>query len=182
MSRRKPQRIKILTAGDAAVGKSCLVKRFCEGKFYSGYNSTVGVDYGVKPHTLGAGRGGGTRLNVDYWDLGGAAEYAEIRSDFWGDASGVVFVFDVADRESFESLERWLAEAGRAGVDLCGSEVHRGEPCFVVAGNKIDAPDKRRQVSEAEAHAWAADKGAEYYETSAKSGASVSEVRAWRDE
>jgi GTPase SAR1 family protein len=34
------------------VGKSCLIKRYCEGKFVSRYISTIGVDFGVRAVTI----------------------------------------------------------------------------------------------------------------------------------
>ena len=46
-------RIKIITMGDCATGKSCIVKRFCEERFVSKYISTIGIDYGVKPTKVG---------------------------------------------------------------------------------------------------------------------------------
>ena len=42
------KRIKILSMGDARTGKSCLIKRFCEGRFLEDYIPTIGIDYGVK--------------------------------------------------------------------------------------------------------------------------------------
>jgi hypothetical protein len=41
-------RIKVVSLGDAAVGKSCLIKRYCEKKFVPKYISTIGVDFGVR--------------------------------------------------------------------------------------------------------------------------------------
>jgi DnaJ family protein C protein 27 len=43
------KRLKILSLGNQYVGKSCLIKRYCEGKFVTDYISTIGIDYGVKP-------------------------------------------------------------------------------------------------------------------------------------
>ena len=50
-------RIKIISMGAPGVGKSCLIKRYCEEKFVSKYIGTIGVDYGVNvsvahPHLL----------------------------------------------------------------------------------------------------------------------------------
>lgn len=41
-------RIKVISVGPSNSGKSCLIKRFCEGRFVPRYISTIGVDYGVK--------------------------------------------------------------------------------------------------------------------------------------
>ena len=61
VSNKKPLRMKIITMGDAGVGKSCIVKRFCEERFVSKYISTIGIDYGVKPTTV---KGKDVRVNV----------------------------------------------------------------------------------------------------------------------
>ena len=47
-ARSQAIRIKIISMGDAGVGKSCLIKRYCEEKFVQKYIGTIGVDYGVK--------------------------------------------------------------------------------------------------------------------------------------
>ncbi|KAK3872990.1 hypothetical protein Pcinc_021967 [Petrolisthes cinctipes] len=39
-------RIRILSLGNPGVGKSCLIKRYCEKRFVGKYVPTVGIDYG----------------------------------------------------------------------------------------------------------------------------------------
>lgn len=41
-----PTRIKIISMGSGASGKSCLIKRYCEDRFVAKYIATIGVDYG----------------------------------------------------------------------------------------------------------------------------------------
>jgi DnaJ family protein C protein 27 len=41
-----------MSIGDAESGKSCLIKRYCEGRFIQRYITTIGVDYGVKKSTI----------------------------------------------------------------------------------------------------------------------------------
>lgn len=48
-------RIKILTLGNANVGKSCFVKRYCEDRFVMKYIPTIGIDYGVKTAAIRPG-------------------------------------------------------------------------------------------------------------------------------
>jgi GTPase SAR1 family protein len=62
----KPTRIKIVSMGDMAVGKSCIIKRYCEERFVQKYISTIGIDYGVKPHNLK-----GTDVRINFWDMSG---------------------------------------------------------------------------------------------------------------
>ena len=153
-------RLKLLTTGAAHSGKSCIVKRYCEGRFVSKYVQTVGVDYGVKPVDVD-----GTMVRVNFWDLSGHSAFLEVRNEFYKDTSATLLVYDASDRNSFEELETWLREAFRYGM--------RENTPVCVCANKIDRP---RKVSESEGRKWARDRGYDYFETSAQSGANVSEV------
>ena len=73
--------IKILTIGDAEIGKSCLIKRFCEGRFVSRYIPTIGVDYGVKKMDIK-----GYKVHINFFDLSGESDYVNISKDFIKDA------------------------------------------------------------------------------------------------
>jgi len=153
------------------VGKSCLIKRYCEQKFISRYISTIGVDFGVRPVVLDLPptRSGGNSTNdslevrVNFWDLSGDPDFADVRTEFYEHTQAMLLVYDVTARASFENLEKWLREA----------EKHGARPLItVVAANKADddAAGPQRQVSEEEGRRWAAAHSIGYYETSAKSG------------
>jgi len=101
-------RIKIISMGMAGVGKSCLIKRYCEEKFVQKYISTIGVDYGVKCVHLGT-----SDVRVNLWDLAGGDEYFEVRNEFYKDAQGCMLVYDVNNRASFNALEAWINESNR---------------------------------------------------------------------
>ena len=104
-------RVKVLSMGPGASGKSCIIKRYCEEKFVQKYIATIGVDYGVKPVTIA-----GKQVRVNFWDLSGREEFFDVRNEFYKDTQGALLVFDVANRESFESLGSWLAEAKKFGL------------------------------------------------------------------
>ena len=156
----KITRVKLLTMGAPESGKSCIVKRYCEGRFITKYIQTVGVDYGVKPCDVD-----GKKVRVNFWDLSGRPEFFEIRNEFYKDTQGALLVFDASERSSFETLEDWLKEASKFGMP-------RDLPVAVCA-NKVDKP---RKVSEAEGRQWAAQHKYDYFETSASSGANISEM------
>mmetsp|Transcript_15243 Transcript_15243/g.46205 ORF Transcript_15243/g.46205 Transcript_15243/m.46205 type:complete len:199 (+) Transcript_15243:54-650(+) len=155
-----PIRIKVLSLGSQYVGKSCVIKRYCEGRFVTKYISTVGVDYGVKPVSID-----GKTVRVNFWDLSGRKEFLEIRNEFFKDTQACILVYDVSERGTFEDLPVWLAEAHNFGMA-------RDLP-VVVCANKVD---KIRRVSEDEGRAWALNRGYAYFETSAASGANVSDM------
>ena len=58
-------RLKIISLGESGVGKSCLIKRYCEDKFVTKHVATIGIDFGVKPvEVAGAVAGAGCREPV----------------------------------------------------------------------------------------------------------------------
>ena len=154
-------RIKITSMGEGGVGKSCLIKRYCEEKFVSRYIATIGVDFGVKPVEID-----GYDVKVNFWDLSGHPEFFDVRNEFYKDTQGVLLVFDVTQQHSFEALTGWMEEAKKYGVGR--------DTVWVVCGNKVDR--SQRQVSKAVADDWAKSQGFKYFETSAKEGQSVDKV------
>jgi len=162
-------RIKILSLGSEGVGKSCLIKRFCEGRFVQKYITTIGVDYGVKPVQVL-----GHSVKVNFFDTSGGDEYKDIRVEFYDNTSGAIIVYDVTNKKSFSDLDSWLDEAGRHKTPL--SKLHKtgDSPFVVLCANKIDLP--RRQVSKEEGLEFANRHGMYYYETSAANGEAISDA------
>jgi DnaJ family protein C protein 27 len=157
----KPTQIafKIISVGNSEVGKSCLIKRYCEGRFVKRYISTIGIDYGVKKLELL-----GEKVLINFFDLSGNDDYKLIRTEFYKNSSGVVMVFDVDNRDSYISLIHWEEEMKRSGIDSSRVKV-------VVCANKAES--KNREVKEAEAMKWAKSRNFEYFETSASDGKNV---------
>ena len=156
---RQAARLKVISLGEPAVGKSCLIKRYCEDKFVSKHVATIGIDFGVKPVAL-SGHG---VVRINFFDFAGGPEYFEVRNEFYKDASGAILVFDVASKSTLDALDRWLHEAEECGMQ---------RPAMVLCGNKADG--KKREVSEADARRWAGSHGGmAYFETSAKEGDNV---------
>merc|ERR1712217_604338 len=103
--RPKALRVKVMSLGSAGVGKSTLIKRYCEGRFVQKYITTIGIDYGVKPVKVA-----GQDLKVNFFDTSGGEEFREIRVEFYEDTNGVMLVYDVTNPKSFHALDDWLAE------------------------------------------------------------------------
>jgi len=156
-----PCRLKILSMGSGGVGKSCLIKRYCEERFVSKYIATIGVDYGVKPVQLD-----GMDVRINFWDLSGHAEFFEIRNEFYKDAQGILLVYDASDRASYDDLDTSLSEALKYGANPSDVPV-------ALCANKVD---KKRGVSEEEGRQFASTRGMHYFETSACTGGNVNEM------
>jgi len=172
-------RIKILSLGEGGVGKSCLIKRYCEEKFESRYIATIGVDFGVRTVRVDApptssqantatssSSSSSLEVKVNFWDLSGHPEFYEIRQSFYKDTQGLLLVYDVTSRRSFSSLDQWLSESAK----FAARPVHT-----VLVANKADL-SSQRVVTEAEGRAWAQTRGYAYWETSACTGHNVNDM------
>ncbi|XP_048154161.1 dnaJ homolog subfamily C member 27 isoform X2 [Corvus hawaiiensis] len=163
---RKALRVKVISMGDAEVGKSCIIKRYCEKRFVSKYLATIGIDYGVTKVQIRD-----REIKVNIFDMAGHPFFYEVRNEFYKDTQGVILVYDVGSKESFDSLDSWLAEMKQE----LGPHGSMENVVFVVCANKIDA-GKLRVVDESEGRLWAESRGFLYWETSAQSGEGIQEM------
>ena len=88
-------------------------------------------------------------MRAQIWDTAGQDRYRAITNTYYRHAIGVMLVYDISNKESFENLERWLVEL----------RDHADEKIEVVlVGNKSDL-ESQRQVSTAEGQKLADDEG-----------------------
>ena len=117
--RRAPARVvrlKITSLGDAETGKSCLMKRFSENRFFPKYIPTIGIDYGVKDVRLDSISG--VTIKANLFDTSGLSDYAEAWRPFLVGTQGLILVFDVTRRETFFGLSEWLGKAEAHGLPV----------------------------------------------------------------
>ena len=151
-----------LLVGDAGVGKSSLLARFISDSFDE-QSPTVGVDFKLKHVDVD-----GTRLKLTVWDTAGQERFRTLTSSYYRGAHGVVFVYDVTSRESFENArETWRKE-----VEMYGTIANSVK---IVIGNKIDKEDERT-VAREEGVAFAKEYGCLFLECSAKTKVRVAEA------
>ena len=164
---KKTLKIKIISVGNSEVGKSCIIKRYCEKRFVPKYLQTIGIDYGVTKVNLRD-----REIKVNIFDMSGHIVFHEVRNEFYKDTQGAILVFDVNDKASFDSLEDWINEM-KHDLDAMNCKSF-DNIVFVVCANKTDKG--KRVVDELEARMWASNKGYYYFETSACSGSGVNEM------
>jgi Ras-related protein Rab-2A len=145
--------------GDSGVGKSCLMTQLTEAKFTAVHDTTIGVEFGTFQLCIG-----GTNVKLQIWDLPGHESFRSISRAYYRGAVGVLLVFDVSKRESFEHLSGFLSDAIRYNSIRAS---------ITLVGNKCDRVDLR-EVTEEEAKRFAAQHElAGYMETSAKTDVNV---------
>jgi small GTP-binding protein len=104
--------LKIVVAGDSAVGKSCLLSRFVDNSFAQTYTSTVGVDFKIKTMEVD-----GTTVKLQVWDTAGQERFKAIVNSYYRGANVVFIVFDLSTRETFINVTKWYNEAQRLSLD-----------------------------------------------------------------
>jgi small GTP-binding protein len=145
-------------AGDGNVGKTSLIRRFCEGKFEQARVATIGVDFQTQTVDLS-----GQTVKLSIWDMAGQDRFQIIRAGFYRGSRASALVYDVTEASSFERLVRWRDEI---------LEAVEQQP-FVIVGNKIDL---ERTVQPQQAQEFANSLQATYLETSALDGSGVAQL------
>jgi small GTP-binding protein len=147
--------LKVVVAGDGAVGKTSLIRRYCEGKFEHTRVATIGVDFQTQKVELPD-----QTVKLSIWDMAGQERFAVVRAGFYRGSRAAALVYDVTEPQTLVDLTRWREEVLSAVQE---------EP-FLVIGNKIDL---ERVVPTEEGRAFAESIGAPYVETSALTGDGV---------
>eukprot|EP00727_Mastigamoeba_balamuthi_P002004 m51a1_g11800 hypothetical protein (662) ;mRNA; f:328121-331603 len=108
VSRGLPPRKKIIFVGDSTVGKTCTIKRFCEGVFDASHNPTSGVEYSTK--TTEAEVGCAVRMQL--WDSSGLECFRDLIPHYIEDSNYhfVVIMYDITNRSTFESVDWWAKQ------------------------------------------------------------------------
>lgn len=139
--------------GNSGVGKSCLLLRFADDQFQENFMPTIGVDFKIRT------------INVDekvcklqIWDTAGQERFKTITSSYYKGAHGIIVVYDITDRDSFNAVHTWMSEIEKYTQD----NITR-----ILVGNKTDL-ENRRAVSFEEGQEMANHYGVRFLETSAK--------------
>uniref|UniRef100_A0AAX7TKV4 EF-hand domain-containing protein n=1 Tax=Astatotilapia calliptera TaxID=8154 RepID=A0AAX7TKV4_ASTCA len=156
-----PERLfKIVLVGNSSVGKTCLLRRFCDDAFHPGTSATVGIDYSVKTIAVD-----NSQVALQLWDTAGQERYRSITKQFFRKADGVVVMYDITTEESFTAVRQWLTSVKEgAGEDI---------PVMLL-GNKTDK-ETQREVQKSIGERLAKDCQMTFYECSACSGYNVVE-------
>ncbi|XP_063603861.1 dnaJ homolog subfamily C member 27-like [Penaeus indicus] len=160
-------RIRILSLGNPGVGKSCLIKRYCEKRFVNKYIPTVGIDYGSTTVDVD-----GRKISVHFFDTSGSPLFEEVRTEFYRDMQGILLTYDVTDRSSFIALDAWMAELRH---NLGGPD--DWNVAVVVCGTRTDTGGTGgRQVSEVDGKNWAEKHNFSHVLTSAALGNGITQA------
>jgi len=148
-----PEAIKIILIGDSGTGKTNLITVAAGYEFNSNSLTTRACSYIQKIYKIN-----NAEYKVNVWDTIGQEKYRALTKIFVKESKIVIFVYDITNRNSFDSLPFW-----KKIVD----ELLTDTPILGVVGNKMDLYVDE-QIKSDEVEKYANEIGAKLLLTSAK--------------
>ena len=155
--------IKLLTLGETEVGKTSIVLRYSDDKFHDNKIATIGIDFKIKII-----KKGNEKIKVSIYDTAGQERFKNIVKHYYKGANGVLLIYDITKRDTFEKLEFWLEDLKENSDNLNNLFIY-------LIGNKNDL-EERREVDFEEANKFAKEKNIPYIEVSAKTGNNIKKL------
>jgi small GTP-binding protein len=88
---------KICMLGTLAVGKTSLVRRFIEGIYSEGYQTSIGVKVDKK-----SVREAGQEVKLVLWDIFGEDRFQKVQASYWRGMFGYLLVVDGTRRNTLD--------------------------------------------------------------------------------
>eukprot|EP00754_Rhynchopus_humris_P014105 Rhum_TRINITY_DN14369_c24_g1::Rhum_TRINITY_DN14369_c24_g1_i1::g.86855::m.86855/K07893/RAB6A; Ras-related protein Rab-6A len=149
---------KLVVCGDTHVGKTSIITRFIYDTFDKQYQATIGIDFLCKTMYL---EDRTVRLQV--WDTAGQERFRSLIPAYIRGSSVAIVVYDICERQSFLSSEKWVEEVRAQRHD---------DVLIVLVGNKTDKGEAR-VIPLDEGEAKAKELNVMFIETSAKTGYNI---------
>lgn len=120
---------KLLLIGNSGVGKSCILMRYADNSFTENFFNTIGVDFKIKTITLND-----QVIKMQIWDTAGQDRFRTLTSSYYRGAHGIIIVYDVTNRDSFDNVRQWMQEIEK----FASENVNK-----LLVGNKSDLEEQR---------------------------------------
>lgn len=150
--------LKFIVIGSSGVGKTAILNQLVSHTFSVDVASTVGVEFSTTDVEVQ-----GKSIKLQIWDTAGQERYRSIAKSYYHNANGILLVFDLCERKSFEDLTHWIDQIH----EYCPANV-----AITLVGNKSDKKDDRA-VPENEAKELANAHKLNYVETSALTASNI---------
>ena len=108
----------------------------------------------------------GKKVKLQIWSTAGQERFKNIQASYYKGANGILVVYDITNKESFEHVNSWLIEIEKNG----NKNVFK-----ILIGNKNDL-EEQRAVTKEQGEEFASINGMDFFETSAKTAYQVQEA------
>ena len=153
--------VKILIVGDSNVGKTSLLLQYTDNFYPLQHSATVGIEFKVKNITYK-----NYNVKLQIWDTAGQERFHSITNNFFHNADGILFVYDITNQKSFEGIKNWIQEA----EEEVGDDFQK-----ILIGNKSDL-EEERTVPLKKLEEFCLEKKINFLETSAKNNVNLKEA------
>ena len=129
----KRLKAKVCLVGEAAVGKTSLIRRYVLDEFDDRYITTMGAKVSKKEMTFTSGDDDTIHIDMTIWDIMGEKGFRDlVREAFFSGAKAILAVCDLTRYSTLKELDDWV-QSVFAVV---------GEVPVVYAVNKVDLKDE----------------------------------------
>jgi len=152
---------KLMMLGDSGVGKTAILRRYCDDNFDAKWINTIGIDFKMKNVEIED-----KRVRLQIWDTAGQERFQAMAHSFYRGAAGILLVYDITNLDSFEHVEKWMNSIKTHGSD---------DVIVTLIGNKSDII-AHRNVSISKGQELAKQYKVDFFETSAKTTENIDDA------
>ena len=156
--------MKIVLAGDGAVGKTALRERYLGKGFSSNYMMTIGADFALKEATIRE-----KSIKFQIWALTGHSSNEAVNSAYHYGKFGFLIFYNKNDRDSFDDVTLWFEEFKK----------HNGKPIKFFSEDQlvlIGIIQESEIVTKEEGEKLAKQLGMSHYEMDLKNVKTINEI------
>lgn len=157
--------VKVILIGCSAVGKTCMINRYTKDEFTQCTMATVSAGFQLKEVRIGT-----HLVKMQLWDTAGQERFANLSKMFYRGCHACVFVFDLSEPRTLQSLYNWKTEF----IDIGQYDKGIIPPMFLV-GNKKDLK-KSTKVTPSEVEKWIDNEEIGYFIVSAYKCIGINEM------
>ena len=157
----------IIFLGDSQVGKTSTFLQYTDNIYSDSGLTTIGIESKIRKITFKDKNDIEHSFDVKIVDTSGQERFRTITSNYYKNADGVILMFDVTNKESFEHISNWCKEI---------KEKSKNDIEILIVGNKIDLPNRYKSKNEFENNLKEQNLLYEYEEISAKTKENVVEM------
>ena len=154
---------KIITLGDSGVGKTSIINKYITGNYLDNVTSTLGVNFSYKKLKINKTQ----KIMLKLIDTCGQEKYRALSKSYFKNTDGVLFVFGLNDKESFDNIKEWM--------ECFNKECTIENVPKVLVGNKCDL-EIDKELNQNIIKEFAEENKIKYFETSAKDDKKINEL------
>ena len=167
----------LILLGQKNAGKTSFMLRYIENKFFDNNMSSTGINSSKQTLKID-----GNYYQMTLWDTAGQERYRSIPRKYYRKADGILLLFDINDKESFDDVSNWMNEVKENCGESKEEQKNKRNIIIYLIANKVDLinfeESGKQKVTEKEIRDLVKKLGFKYFEISCKLNLNIEEVMA----